>query len=117
MASGEYRALAEFRFLIRRYLNNSEKAAQSVGLDPQQYQGLLALRGLPDGQEPTIRALADRLQIRHHSAVGLTDGWRSEGCFGANGQKMTGGRCWYASRLEGKNCSVGWCERVARKCL
>jgi DNA-binding MarR family transcriptional regulator len=81
MASGEYRALAEFRFLIRRYLNDSEKAAQSVGLDPQQYQGLLALRGLPDGQEPTIRALADRLQIRHHSAVGLTDRMEKRGLF------------------------------------
>jgi DNA-binding MarR family transcriptional regulator len=44
-----------------------------VGLEPQQYQGLLALRGLPPGQEPTIRALADRLQIRHHSAVELVD--------------------------------------------
>src|SRR5260370_358264 len=51
----EYQALAQFRFLIRRYLNNSEKAARSVGLEPQQYMGLLALRGLPEGEEPTLR--------------------------------------------------------------
>jgi DNA-binding MarR family transcriptional regulator len=69
----EYQALAEFRFLIRHYLNNAEKAARSVGLEPQQYQSMLALRGLPEGQEPTIRALAERLQIRHHSAVELVD--------------------------------------------
>lgn len=81
MALGKYRALAEFRFLIRRYLNDNEKAAQSVGLEPQQYQGLLALRGLPCGQEPTIRALADRLQIRHHSAVELTNRMEKRGLF------------------------------------
>ena len=69
----EYQALAQFRFLIRRYLNNSEKAARSVGLEPQQYMGLLALRGLPPDQEPTIRSLAERLQIQHHSAVELVD--------------------------------------------
>ena len=71
--AAEYRALAEFRFLIRRYLTNTEKAARLVGLAPQQYLCLLALRGLPRGQEPTIRALALRLQVRHHSAVELVD--------------------------------------------
>ena len=44
-STAEYQALAQFRFLIRRYLNNSEKAARSVGLEPQQYMGMLALRG------------------------------------------------------------------------
>jgi DNA-binding MarR family transcriptional regulator len=71
--TAEYQALAQFRFLIRRYLNNTEKAARSVELEPQQYMGLLALRGLPADQEPTIRALAERLQIQHHSAVELVD--------------------------------------------
>lgn len=77
----EYRALAQFRFLIRRYLNNSEKAARSVGLEPQQYMGLLALRGLPPDQEPTIRSLAERLQIQHHSAVELVDRMERGGLF------------------------------------
>jgi DNA-binding MarR family transcriptional regulator len=77
----EYRALAQFRFLIRRYLNNSEKAARSVGLEPQQYMGLLALRGLPADQEPTIRSLAERLQIQHHSAVELVDRMERGGLF------------------------------------
>lgn len=79
--TAEYRALAQFRFLIRRYLNNSEKAARSVGLEPQQYMGLLALRGLPTGQEPTIRSLAERLQIQHHSAVELVDRMERRGLF------------------------------------
>ncbi len=73
----EYRALSEFRSLIRRYLTNGERAARSVGLEPQQYVSLLAMRGMPAGQQATIRTLSDRLQIRHHSAVELVD--RMEG--------------------------------------
>jgi DNA-binding MarR family transcriptional regulator len=79
--TAEYQALAQFRFLIRRFLNNGEKAARSVGLEPQQYMGLLALRGLPANQEPTIRALAERLQIQHHSAVELVDRMEKRGLF------------------------------------
>src|SRR5665213_536585 len=81
MTFDEYRALEEFRFLIRGYLNDSEKAARSVGIEPQQYQSLLTLRGLPRGQAPTIRALAERLQIRHHSAVELVDRMEKRGLF------------------------------------
>jgi DNA-binding MarR family transcriptional regulator len=80
-SSAEYQALAQFRFLIRRYLNNAEKAARSVGLEPQQYMGLLALRGLPRDREPTIRSLAERLQIQHHSAVELVDRMEKRGLF------------------------------------
>jgi DNA-binding MarR family transcriptional regulator len=80
-STAEYQALAQFRFLIRRYLNNTEKAARSVGLEPQQYMGLLALRGLPSEEEPTIRALAERLQIQHHSAVELVDRMEKRGLF------------------------------------
>lgn len=79
--TAEYRALAQFRFLIRRYLNNSEEAARSVGLEPQQYMGLLALRGLPTDREATIRTLAERLQIQHHSAVELVDRMEKRGLF------------------------------------
>jgi DNA-binding MarR family transcriptional regulator len=77
----EYLALAQFRFLIRRFLNNSEKAARSVDLEPQQYMGMLAVRGLPENQEATIRSLAERLQIQHHSAVELVDRMEKRGLF------------------------------------
>jgi DNA-binding MarR family transcriptional regulator len=69
----DYRALASFRYEIRRYLNFSESAARAAGIEPQQHQALLAIKGAPRGQEPTIGCLAERLQIRHHSAVELTD--------------------------------------------
>lgn len=68
-----YRALAEFRYEIRRYLNFSERAARAAGIEPQQHQALLAIKGLPAARPATIGALAERLQIQHHSAVELVD--------------------------------------------
>jgi len=69
----DYRALAEFRYQIRRFLTFSQQAARAAGIDPQQHQLLLAIRGLPEKIKPSIRAMAERLQIRHHSAVELID--------------------------------------------
>lgn len=69
----DYRTLAQFRYQIRRFLAFSERAARAHGLDAQQHQLLLALKGLPTGATPTVGVLAERLQIRHHSAVGLVD--------------------------------------------
>ena len=73
MSSAEYRALAEFRYQIRQFLNGSEQAARVAGLEPQQYLFLLALRGLPAGRTATIRELAERVQLRHHSAVEMVN--------------------------------------------
>jgi DNA-binding MarR family transcriptional regulator len=69
----DYSALAEFRRRIREFLCFSERAARAAGLEPAQHQALLALKGLPEHERPTIRAVADRLLLRHHSAVGLVD--------------------------------------------
>src|SRR5512135_1629515 len=68
-----YREMAEFRYQLRRFLRFSELAAPAAGLKPQQYLLLLALRGLPPEMQPTVGALAERLQLRHHSTVGLVD--------------------------------------------
>jgi len=68
-----YRALAEFRYQIRKFLAVSEEIARSGRLQPQQYMMLLTLRGLPEGKEPTLLVLAERLQIRHNSAVELAN--------------------------------------------
>lgn len=69
----DYRAMAELRYEVRRFLRFSENAAREAGLEPQQHQLLLALKGLPAGMRPTISVLAERLQIQHHSAVELID--------------------------------------------
>src|ERR1700761_9110103 len=68
-----YQALSEFRYRVRRYLHISEEAARAGGIEPQQHQLLLAVKGIPDGEEPRISYLAERLQIQHHSAVELVD--------------------------------------------
>ena len=67
----EYQALAEFRYQLRSFLRFSEQAARAVGLEPQQHQLLLALKGLPKGRLATGGELAERLQIQHHSMVEL----------------------------------------------
>ena len=73
VTEAEYRALAEIRYRIRRFLVFSEARARDVGLEPQQHQLLLAIRGLPSDAPPTVGWIAERLQIRHHSAVELVN--------------------------------------------
>lgn len=69
----DYQALAEFRYQIRRFLRFSEQAARSGGLEPRQYQVLLAIKGLPESVRPRVAELAERLQIQHHSTVELAN--------------------------------------------
>jgi DNA-binding MarR family transcriptional regulator len=69
----DYWTLAELRYHIRRFLRARELAAREAGLEPQQYLLLLQVKGLEDRQPTTISALAERLQLQHHSAVGLVD--------------------------------------------
>ena len=71
MTPPEYRAFAAFRYELRRFINFSETAARAAGIEPQQHQLLLALKGLPADLRPTIGTLAERLQLRHNSTVEL----------------------------------------------
>jgi DNA-binding MarR family transcriptional regulator len=73
ITSAEYRALAELRYLIRKFVGEGDAVARAAGVEPQQYLLLLAIRGLPEGEEATIQALADRLALKHHSMVELID--------------------------------------------
>ncbi|RYZ06258.1 MAG: MarR family transcriptional regulator [Myxococcales bacterium] len=69
----DLRALAAFRYELRCFLAFSEQAARDAGVEPQQHQLLLAIGGLPAGQRPNIRSLAQRLSVQHHTAVALVD--------------------------------------------
>lgn len=69
----EYVALAGFRYALREFLKFSEEAAHGIGLTPQQHQALLSIMGFVGRDFVTIGELAERLHIRHHSAVGLVD--------------------------------------------
>src|SRR5215469_10298135 len=66
-------AMAELRYQIRLFLRFSENAARQAGIEPQQHQLLLAVKGLPHGSKPTIGVLAERMQLQPHSTVGLID--------------------------------------------
>lgn len=73
LSKEDFEALARFRFGIRRYLRFSEETVRRHGITPQHYQLLLALKGFPGREWATMRELADRLQLRHHSVVELVN--------------------------------------------
>src|SRR4051812_21311829 len=68
-----YERLAAFRYALRRFLRFSEDVAADLGLTAQHYLTLLAIGGFPGRDEVTIKELAERLQLEHHSVVGLVD--------------------------------------------
>lgn len=78
----DYARLAELRYQLRRFLGRREEAARAAGVEPQQYALLLQLKGLEGRRRMTIGALAERLQIRHHSAVELVDRLAARGMVG-----------------------------------
>ena len=75
----DYRTGAEFRYQVRRYLAFSDQCARKNGLEPRQHQALLAIKGIPEGREPTIGFLAERLLLQPHSAVELVDRLEEQG--------------------------------------
>jgi DNA-binding MarR family transcriptional regulator len=83
LSKARYEALAEFRYQIRRFQRFSEDVARAADLEPQQHQLLLAIKGAPDDQL-TIGAVAERLQIQHHSAVELVARAESRGLIARN---------------------------------
>jgi DNA-binding MarR family transcriptional regulator len=75
----DYRTLSAFRYELRRFLAFSEESARQAGLEPQQHQLLLAIKGLPAGLTATIGTLAERLQLHHQSVVELIDRLEEKG--------------------------------------
>ena len=73
LSEAGFRRLAKFRHRIRQFLHFSEDAARSKGIEPQQHQLLLAVKGLPRGTRPTVTALSQQLCLRHHSTVELVN--------------------------------------------
>ncbi|MGF6428380.1 MULTISPECIES: MarR family winged helix-turn-helix transcriptional regulator [Bradyrhizobium] len=70
-ATVDYRALAQFRYELRRFLAFSEEGARKAGMTPRQHQALLGIKGFVDPGPPTVGDIARFLLIRHHSAVEL----------------------------------------------
>ncbi|MCX6022459.1 MAG: MarR family transcriptional regulator [Chloroflexi bacterium] len=79
MTRDDIERLAAFRLVLRRFLRFSEEAARAVGLTPQHYQTLLAIKGQPGRERVAVGELAAWLLVEHHSAVGLVDRLESAG--------------------------------------
>ncbi|MGC8549445.1 MAG: MarR family winged helix-turn-helix transcriptional regulator [Acidobacteriaceae bacterium] len=63
--------LANFRYLLRKFIHFSENAAREAGITPQQHQLMLGIAGFSAAGQATVSELAEFLQERHHSVVGL----------------------------------------------
>jgi DNA-binding MarR family transcriptional regulator len=73
VAEDRVRLLAEFRYRLRMFLQFSEEAAHRSGLQPQQHQLLLQIAGAPQGAVATVGYAAERLGLRHNTAVELSN--------------------------------------------
>ena len=69
----DFEHLLAFRVSLRRFQRWSETQAQEAGLTHVQHQLLVAIKGHPGSQPPTVGDLAGYLLLRHHSAVELVD--------------------------------------------
>src|SRR5579871_4978384 len=69
----DFQIQASFRYLIRRFVRFSEEQARAAGITPQQHMMLLTIRGHPAYPLVTIKDIAERLQLRHHSTSLLVD--------------------------------------------
>ena len=73
VATDRLHKLAEFRFQLRKFLRFSETASEAAGISVQQYQMLQVIAAMPEGQGASISYLAERMILRHNSAVELVD--------------------------------------------
>jgi len=73
LTRSDFENLLAFRTSLRRFLHWSQTQARAAGLTPAQHQLLVAIKGHPGEQPPTIGDLAGYLLLRHHSAVELVD--------------------------------------------
>lgn len=71
MTEQQYRALADLRYELRRFLRYSEDLTRRHKLTPLQYQLMLQIKGFPGREPATIGKLAERLQAKHHGVVAL----------------------------------------------
>jgi DNA-binding MarR family transcriptional regulator len=67
------RDLAALRYALRQFLRFSENVARENGITPQQHQLMLGIQGFTGRESATISELAEFLQERHHSVVGLVE--------------------------------------------
>ncbi len=73
LSDEDYERLAHFRHTVRQFSRQTELEGRRVGLTPQQYQLMVAIKGFPGREWANISELAERLQIRHNAVIGLVN--------------------------------------------
>lgn len=73
LSKSEIEGVASLRYALRRFSRKTEIEARRIGLTPQQYFLLLAIRGFPGRETANITELAERLQVRHNAVIGLVN--------------------------------------------
>lgn len=86
------KTLAEFRYELRCFLHFSERAALEAGIQPKQHQLLLQVAGASEPVAVTIAYAAERLGLRHNSAVELVNRSESEGLLERTADSQDGRR-------------------------
>ena len=71
LEQSDFEHLLQLRTGLRRFLRWSELQAEAVGITPAHHQLLLAVRGHPNSDGPTVGEVAEYLVLRHHSASEL----------------------------------------------
>lgn len=69
----DYEALLHLRSAMRRYIRFVDEGARAVGITPQQHQLLLAVKGQTRRDWATVSEIAEELQLKHNSTVGLAN--------------------------------------------
>lgn len=67
----DYESLLQFRMAIRKYIHFVDEGARAVGITPQQHQLMLAVKGQKGKDWASVSEVAEALQLKHNSAVGL----------------------------------------------
>jgi DNA-binding MarR family transcriptional regulator len=107
LSDDEYASLARTRRMLRRIQAFSERAAAEADLRPRQYQLLLMLRGLAQDRDASVSDLADWLQVRHHTAVGLVDRMANRGLIERRTDPLDGRRVLVTLTNQGRTALRG----------
>lgn len=73
LSKAEIEGVAALRYALRRFSRRTEVEARRIGMAPQQYFLLLAIKGFPGRETANITELAERLQVRHNAVIGLVN--------------------------------------------
>ena len=70
----DYHHLAALRYTLRKFLRFSKDLVGGrAKLTPEQYEALLAVKAFSKTEGLTVGELSERVQVKHHTAVSLTD--------------------------------------------